>query len=164
MSVEAILIGALVGIVTSAITAYITTSLRMREEKQKWRKEFAIKYAEAQATDSTHAEKLAVQFGLGVLKYRTLGRSEPQKIFLPPNSRLVAGRGINTAILLNDPKVSRQHCAFYTDDTNAYVEDLGSVTGTILNGEMVKSRRKINTGDTINVGDTEFSFYKLDAR
>jgi len=164
MSIETILISALVGVITSGITAYITTGLRMREEKQKWRKEFAERYAEVQSKDSAHAEMLAVQFGVGVLKYRTAGQSETQKRFLPPNSRLVAGRGENNAFMLNDSKVSRQHCAFFTDDTEVYIEDLGSSAGTLLNGEMVRGRTRIKTGDAIIIGDTEFLFYKLDGR
>ena len=81
MTIETIIISALVGIITSAITAYITIGLRMREEKEKWRREFALKYAEAQATDSTRAERMAVQFGVGVLKYRTVGVAETPKIW-----------------------------------------------------------------------------------
>ena len=136
----------------------------MREEKEKWRREFALKYAEAQATDSARAERIAVQFGVGVLKYRTEGVTETQKIFLPPNSRLVAGRGANNAITLNDAKASRHHCAFYTDDTGAYIEDLGSLDGTLLNDNVVNGRQRIKTGDAIRVGDTEFLFYKLEGR
>ena len=97
----------------------------MREEKEKWRREFALKYAEAQATDSTRAERMAVQFGVGVLKYRTVGVAETPKIFLPPNSRLVAGRGENNAIMLKDTKVSRHHCAFFTDDTKRLYRRFG---------------------------------------
>jgi pSer/pThr/pTyr-binding forkhead associated (FHA) protein len=164
MSIETILISALVGIITSGITAYITTGLRMREEKQKWRKEFAERYAEVLSKDSAHAERLAVQFGVGVLKFRTKGQTGTEKRFLPPNSRLVAGRGLNNDFVLIDSNVSRRHCAFFTDDTEVYIEDLGSITGTLLNGEKVKGRTRIKTDDEIRIGDTEFLFYKLDGR
>ena len=39
MSAETVIISAIVGIVTSAITAYITTRFKMKEEKTKWRRE-----------------------------------------------------------------------------------------------------------------------------
>ena len=90
MSAETVIISAIVGIVTSAITAYITTCFKMKEEKTKWRREFALKYAEAQATDSVRAQKMAVQFAVGVL----IKNPETQKrarVFVPPNCRLIAG-------------------------------------------------------------------------
>ena len=47
---------------------------------------------------------------------------------------------------------------------NAYIEDLGSLDGTLLNEVLVKGRQRIKTGDAIKVGDTEFLFYKLEGR
>jgi len=52
MTLQAIIISAVVGIITSAVTAYITTRLKLKEERDKWRREFAFKFAEAQVANN----------------------------------------------------------------------------------------------------------------
>jgi pSer/pThr/pTyr-binding forkhead associated (FHA) protein len=163
MNSETILISALVGIVTSAITAYVTTRLRMKEERQKWQRDFSIRFTEAQSTDDALAHKMAMQFGIGFLKYRNL-EEETQKAFVPPNCRLIVGRHPSSAICIGDPKLSRYHCAFVSDDENVFIESLGATVATLLNGSAVEGRRKLKPGDVITAGRTEFLFYKLDSR
>jgi pSer/pThr/pTyr-binding forkhead associated (FHA) protein len=160
MDSETILISAAVGIVTSAVTAYITTRLRMSEEKEKWQREFSIKYIEAQTADGELAHKMAMQFGIGFLKFRN-PETEPQKRFVPPNCRLVVGRAPDCSICISDPELSRYHCAFVADDTNVHIESLGATIPTLLNGAPVNVKCKLKTGDIVEVGKTEFMFYKL---
>jgi pSer/pThr/pTyr-binding forkhead associated (FHA) protein len=164
MSLETILISAVVGIITSMITAYITTRLRMREEKDKWRREFALKYAEAQATNNLNAQRMAVQFAIGVL-IKNPQSANRERIFIPPYCRLIAGRSEDNAIVLDDEGISRHHCAFDADDTDVYVEDLGSPNGVCLRGERLRGRRKLEAGDEVTLSsETEFRFHKLDNR
>ncbi len=163
MNLETILISAIVGIITSLITAYITTRLKMREEREKWQREFSIKYLETQTTDSALAHKMAIQFAIGFLKYRN-DETKPQKIFIPPNYRLTVGRGQNNDICISDRMLSRIHCAFYSDDTNVFIEHLGSTITTLLNGERVNRRTKLKAEDVIEVGKTEFRFYQMEKR
>lgn len=85
MDVKSILISAAVGVITSAITAYLTTRLRMKEEKDKWYREFAMKFAEAQSTDRTRAQKMAVQLAIGVLVFQDEKTQERERIFVPAN-------------------------------------------------------------------------------
>ena len=160
MSLETIIVSAVVGIVTSAITAYVTTRLRMKEEKEKWRREFAVKFAEAQATDNAHAQKIAVQFAIGVL-IKNPESEEREKIFVPPNCRLIAGRDPANPIHTNDRQTSRHHCAFDADDQDVYIEELGSVNGAYVNGVFLKGKRRLEAGDTVQMGDTTFSYHKL---
>jgi hypothetical protein len=58
VAVDTVVVSAAVGVVTSAITAYITTWLKIREERSKWQGEFSLKFAELQATDRVHARML----------------------------------------------------------------------------------------------------------
>lgn len=164
MNLETILISAVVGVTTSIITAYITTRLRMREEKEKWRREFALKYAEAQANDNQNANRMAVQFAVGVL-IKNPKSSERERIFVPPFCRLVAGRDTNNSIVIEDPVISRHHCVFDADDTNVFVEDLGSPNGISLNGRRLIGRRRLDADDVITLSaETEFRFHKLEDR
>jgi pSer/pThr/pTyr-binding forkhead associated (FHA) protein len=162
VNLQTVIISALVGVVTSAITAYFTTRLRIKEEKEKWRREFAVKYAEVQATDNSLAQKMATQFAIGVL-IKNPKSDDRERIFIPPHCRLVAGRSQDNPISI-DPSTSRQHCAFDANDTDVYAEELGSPNGSFINGEQFSGRRKLETGDIIAMGQTTFRFHKLDGR
>jgi pSer/pThr/pTyr-binding forkhead associated (FHA) protein len=145
------------------MTAYITTRLKMREEREKWRRDFSIKLTEAQASNNTLAQKMAMQFGIGVLKFINPETSEPHKMFVPPNSRIVVGRHPDSAIYLNNPQLSRFHCAFIADETNVYIEELGAtMLSTFLNWVQVKRKSRLKTGDVVEIGGTEFLFYQME--
>lgn len=162
MNLETILVSAGVGVVTSVITAYITTRLKMREEKEKWRREFALKYAEVQATDAARAQRMAAQFAIGVLIFKQSETSERERIFVPPNCQLVAGRSSENPIYIADPNISKHHCAFNADDENVYVVDLGSTNASYLNGQLIRGACRLETGDIVSVGQTELLFHRLE--
>lgn len=66
----------------------------------------------------------------------------------------VLGRGETAEIRLDHASVSRQHCRFWADGGECFVEDCGSTNGTYVNGLSVE-REKIAPGDTITVGRFE---------
>jgi pSer/pThr/pTyr-binding forkhead associated (FHA) protein len=49
--------------------------------------------------------------------------------------------------------VSRRHARFIRTSGAVFVEDLGSRTGTWLNGERIGGRRRVRAGDLVEVGD-----------
>jgi pSer/pThr/pTyr-binding forkhead associated (FHA) protein len=49
--------------------------------------------------------------------------------------------------------VSRRHARFTRTSGAVFVEDLGSRTGTWLNGERISGRRRVRAGDLIEIGD-----------
>ncbi len=53
---------------------------------------------------------------------------------------------------LPDRNVSRRHARFTRSSGTIFVEDLGSLTGTRLNGERVGSRRRVRPGDLVEIG------------
>jgi predicted component of type VI protein secretion system len=53
---------------------------------------------------------------------------------------------------LPDRNVSRRHARFTRSSGNIFVEDLGSLTGTWLNGERIGSRRRVRPGDLVEIG------------
>jgi pSer/pThr/pTyr-binding forkhead associated (FHA) protein len=53
---------------------------------------------------------------------------------------------------LPDRNVSRRHARFTRSNGTVFVEDLGSLTGTRLNGEPVGSRRRVRPGDLVEIG------------
>jgi len=83
------------------------------------------------------------------------------------------GRSLNCQLRLpHDARVSRQHCLVELDGAGAWVQDLGSLNGTHLNGVkigqrqdkretdatlVVPPRRVLRDGDELQVGDNLFA-------
>lgn len=79
----------------------------------------------------------------------------------------VAGRHVDCAIPIPDPKVSRNHAEFMSDRDGQYaVMDLGSSNGTSVNGIALAPRqpRVLAGGDEIRMGQNAFKFFSGDAR
>jgi hypothetical protein len=110
-----VLVSGAVGAVTSAITAYFTSRLKISEERRTWSRELAQKYAEASATNPEVALKIARQFGIALIVTSPLDEAAytPKgKYFLLPNARLLVGRSANCDIKLDDPRISLQQAAY----------------------------------------------------
>lgn len=158
MDYETALIAGVVGVITSAVTAYTTAHFKIREDNEKWQREFALKFAQVQAEDLELSHSLAKQFAIGFLVIKE-DDSICERIFIPSNCRRVVGRG--DEINIESIFVSRKHAVFSADNSNVYIDDLGSTNGTFLNGEKINRRCKLKSGDIINIGDTEISYTKL---
>jgi len=74
------------------------------------------------------------------------------------HSALRVGRHPYNEVSLPDPAASRYHCWVTATDTGIFVEDLASSNGTWVNGRQVRVRQRLNPGDVLRVGNTEFVF------
>jgi pSer/pThr/pTyr-binding forkhead associated (FHA) protein len=63
------------------------------------------------------------------------------------------GRRSSCEVVLNDPKVSREHARIIVGVESAAIEDLGSANGLAVNGDLVKGLRQLKAGDSIQIGD-----------
>ena len=70
---------------------------------------------------------------------------------------LVLGRLPESAVVLNDPNVSRRHAEIRRRGSDVVVVDLGSTNGTRVNGMRVKEQL-LNDGDEIEVGTSTVVF------
>jgi hypothetical protein len=70
----------------------------------------------------------------------------------------VLGRGDQADIQLDDAFASGQHARLMPHGEVIVLEDLGSTNGTYLNGEPVRGPQPLHDGDTIRIGDSEFTF------
>jgi len=66
------------------------------------------------------------------------------------------GRGADNDIALWDRRLSRRHCRICREGDELYVEDLGSINGTCVNGEPVIGRRVLRDGDVVSAGSHSF--------
>ncbi|HTN53779.1 MAG TPA: FHA domain-containing protein [Anaeromyxobacter sp.] len=58
---------------------------------------------------------------------------------------------------LTDRDVSRRHARFLRVNGGIWVEDLGSLTGTRVNGERITARRRLREGDLVEIGDYDLA-------
>lgn len=70
--------------------------------------------------------------------------------------KVTVGRKPSNDIILDDPTVSGLHAAFLYMQ-NTYVEDMNSTNGIKLNGKEI-SKRQLNHGDIVQIGQHEFKF------
>lgn len=64
----------------------------------------------------------------------------------------------DTGRLADDPELSRRHARIQaTPDGGIEIEDLGSTNGTYVNDERVTTRRRLQPGDIVEVGQTKLN-------
>lgn len=86
---------------------------------------------------------------------------------LPPLGKselLTVGRLPDCELVVNDPSVSKRHAQLLWSGSEgqAFVEDLRSSNGTLLNGQPLKVRATLKDGDVLCFGDSEFCFLLAD--
>jgi predicted component of type VI protein secretion system len=68
------------------------------------------------------------------------------------------GRGADCDLRLSGAAVSRHHCLLRIRSGEATLSDLGSANGTYVNGQRIRSQTNLAHGDTLRIGDFQFSF------
>ena len=68
----------------------------------------------------------------------------------------VVGRHPDCDYRIDNPLVSRQHCALTLRDGRVWVEDLRSRNGTCLNGEPLRGARPLGDGDELDLAHLPF--------
>jgi pSer/pThr/pTyr-binding forkhead associated (FHA) protein len=168
MDIGTVLLSAGVAVITSAVTAYLTSKLTISQEHEKWGSERAVKYAEVVDTKPAVAQNLAKQVAVGYLvidepKGVPISAEGRRKVFIPPNCRLVVGRCSPPAdISVRDECVSMRHAAISSDSAHVFVEDLDAKNGTWVNLTRVETTSvRLNDGDVVRIGSTRLRLYLL---
>lgn len=73
---------------------------------------------------------------------------------------ITMGRKKENDIQIMDKFMSSQHAKITMDEDEYFLEDLGSVNGTYLNGTQIQDVVKLKSGDRIGLGQVEFLFVK----
>lgn len=71
---------------------------------------------------------------------------------------LSIGRNRANDIVLQDPKVSRQHAQILLAEGSCWIRDESSSGGVLVNGKRVAGQQKLNHGDQIQIGTMTFQF------
>jgi DNA-binding winged helix-turn-helix (wHTH) protein len=75
-----------------------------------------------------------------------------------PEGEAIVGRDPASTVWIDNPSVSRRHARFVVSGESVFVEDLGSLNGTRLEGRPVKGRASVREGDAIVIGDVSVVF------
>ena len=68
------------------------------------------------------------------------------------------GRSPTSDIPIDDPFASSAHARIFPREHFMYIEDMGSTNGTYLNGRRLRGAARLNIGDTVRIGDTEYRY------
>jgi len=99
----------------------------------------------------------------GLLVARTIkihveeGVNSHQSFTLKNNELLVVGRGSQSDTKLDDPVMSRKHFSATSNDGKFLIEDLGSTTGTFVNGYRISKPTELHGSDELIAGNTKFN-------
>ena len=77
----------------------------------------------------------------------------------PLETNLVTiGRGLNNNLIVEDPRVSRQHAQIRSKSQRYFIGDLGSTNGTYVNGTALTHDQMLRDGDVVSLGGLEMRF------
>jgi len=85
------------------------------------------------------------------------GKMAGQSFWLTRDNMLL-GRGTDCDLIVPDPAISRRHARFRYADDVWYIQDQGSTSGLLINGQM-KAAARLASGDEIQIGDTALVFW-----
>lgn len=78
------------------------------------------------------------------------------------DQKLELGRDPSNTVVIPDRRVSRRHASIFSQAGEWWIEDLGSVNGTFVNGQAVR-KGKLQFCDQIMLGATVIEFLQLNA-
>jgi predicted component of type VI protein secretion system len=88
---------------------------------------------------------------LRIVQGRPAGKS-----MLFPRGEYVFGRGTECHVRPNSDWVSRQHCLLRVTAEGAFLRDLGSRNGTLINGTRLLDECHLRHGDQVQIGPLVF--------
>ncbi|WP_224371365.1 sigma 54-interacting transcriptional regulator [Hyalangium versicolor] len=80
-------------------------------------------------------------------------------VHLPSSGEVLIGRAENAQVRLQDTAISRSHARLLVSGDEAYVADLGSQNGTLVNGERIHAPRLLISGDVISLCGVTLIFH-----
>ncbi len=101
----------------------------------------------------------AVQPAVPVGQLVLSGGPNAGQVFALNKAILTIGRGSECDIMLPDGSISRKHTQIIRQELGWYVQDLGSLNGTAINGQRLSAPQRLEDGDTLTVGDLPFLYF-----
>jgi len=84
-----------------------------------------------------------------------------KKLTLLPDKEYTIGRHPDCTIVLEEPRVSRQHAKIYFHEGFFHIQDLSSTNGLWLNGKQI-TQAPLRSRDSLSIGTFHLVFYEKD--
>lgn len=68
------------------------------------------------------------------------------------------GRSSRNDVCLSDPFASRFHVELRREGEDYYASDIGSANGTLLNGQLLREKTRLQPNDELRIGETTMTF------
>lgn len=78
------------------------------------------------------------------------------KVLTFPLGEFYFGRGAECQVRPNSEWISRQHCLLRVTAEGAFLRDLGSRNGTLVNGVLLEQEKRLTDGDKLELGPLVF--------
>jgi pSer/pThr/pTyr-binding forkhead associated (FHA) protein/ribosomal protein L40E len=127
-------------------------SLLVREEADEATMAFTPEHAEEEG--QAELEDFGIKGPALVVRS---GGGRAGETFLLDKERTTIGRSPDCDIFLDDVTVSRTHAVLLQKDEGFFIEDQGSLNGTVLNRRRIESGR-LENGDELQIGKYKLSF------
>lgn len=95
---------------------------------------------------------------VAVQSHLILDTAEGQHAFPLETAMITIGRGLNNDLIVEDPRVSRQHAQLRLKSRRYFIGDTGSTNGTFVNGTAVAAEQPLRDGDIVSLGGLEMRF------
>lgn len=103
------------------------------------------------ARSAVHRAKLVLEKSPGQTRTR----------LIPIKDEITIGRGSENTVALDDESVSTFHARIFVEGDRFMLEDLGSTNGTFVSGQIVVGQTPLQTGNSINIGRSQFIFTQV---
>jgi pSer/pThr/pTyr-binding forkhead associated (FHA) protein len=106
---------------------------------------------------AAEAAELRAQLGVRPARFLVLdGPGLREGSVVEVSGSTIAGRDADSGIRLDgDEFASARHARIDSRPEGVWVEDLGSTNGTFVNGAQLTTKRQIQAGDVLRIGQTE---------
>ncbi len=91
------------------------------------------------------------------------GARSGEKAEIPSGREYVIGRGSDADIQIDHKKASRRHALIFEKEGRQFIKDLGSINGTIINGEKI-AEHELFPGDSIQIADSRIRVRQAGSR
>ena len=76
---------------------------------------------------------------------------------LQSKATIIIGRSESVDVFINNTQISRNHSKITRIDNKYFIEDLGSINGTFVNGQRISGKIQIGSDDSIIIGRIRFT-------
>lgn len=89
-------------------------------------------------------------------KFNLILQTVPEigKVYQLDSETCSIGRDPENSIIINHPEISRKHALLISQNDRTFIQDLGSMNGTFVDGEKVEGTHALNPGVIISLGET----------